>query len=105
MLRVFDGGIPDRVLGRGSAISLFRVYTHLLQFLKYKKYFSKLVVDFFFRSDNVDFLSTFCNVWSIYLYIHNTSFSSFFSLSTLTLQREIYKEKVSLSQTIKKAEA
>lgn len=101
MLRVFDGGVPDRVLGRGSAISLFRVYTHSLQFLKYKKYFSELVVDFF-RSDNVVFLSTFCKVWSIYLYIHNTSFSSFFSLSTLTLQREIYKEKVSLSQTIKK---
>ena len=93
MLRVFDGGVPDRVLGRGSAITLFRVYTHSLQFLKYKKYFSELVVDF---------LSTFCKVWSIYLYIHNTSFSSFFSLSTLTLQREIYKEKVSLSQTIKK---
>lgn len=28
MLRIFDGGIPDRVLGRGSTIALFPVFIH-----------------------------------------------------------------------------
>ena len=36
MLRVFDGGIPDRVLGRGSAISLFLLSVHTQQFKKIK---------------------------------------------------------------------
>ena len=33
-LRIFDGGIPDRVLGRGSTIALFRVFALVKQKIK-----------------------------------------------------------------------
>ena len=37
MFRIFDGGIPDRVLGRGSTITLFRVFALVKQKIKNKK--------------------------------------------------------------------
>ena len=47
MLRIFDGGIPDRVLGRGSAISLIgiKLAIPVAKVVKYITVANKLIKD------------------------------------------------------------
>ena len=95
------GGIPDRVLGRGSTISLFLVSVYIQQFEKSKKYFSFGAQHRFFFLPFVRY-GVYIYIYVIPLLVLLSSPNLFFSLSTLILQREIYKEKASFSHIRKK---